>query len=70
MSNQILARGSSSSLSETPFKLIWDLEGTSISDDIQYSESYVIDILKEAIDVYGLMGARRQVHSTVVECNF
>ena len=64
------APGSSSSLADKPYRIIWNLVHLDMSSGRSLKEKAVLDLLKEALTAYGLMGVRLQADSTHVTCNF
>lgn len=54
---------SSRSLSTNPFRIIWDLKKP--LDDF-----CSLSVLKEALNVYGYWGIKKQIPNTIVEFNF
>lgn len=62
-----LAAESSSKLSDTPFKRIWELVEVCQRTDFSEPREKVISILKEALITYGYRGADRQISNTIVE---
>jgi hypothetical protein len=66
-----LAEGSSGMLNDSPFRVIWELEGVSFpstGESIPLDE--VLPLLKEALAVFGFDGVNRQIPNTVVEFKF
>ena len=65
------ADGSSGMLNESPFRVVWDLEGIAFPvgappiprEDIE-------SVLKDALTAFGFDGANRQLPNTVVEFKF
>ncbi len=62
-----LAHGCSKSIKNKPFKLIWELAGFRPQGTIDKPHKDIINILKEALTVYGVDGANIQVPTTLVE---
>ncbi|WP_037588120.1 hypothetical protein [Stenoxybacter acetivorans] len=61
----------SPSFSDNPFQIVWDLLEIDASAVPKMPKTEVIDILKEALLVYGYEGAKYQkVPNTVVKFNF
>lgn len=54
----------STSLSDSPFKKVWELRGAASYD------SEILETLKEALTTYGYSGMRRQIPNTVVQFKF
>ena len=66
-----LALGSSSNMSDRPFKLIWELIDIRNRKGEEYrADEKTIKVLKDALSIYGLFGAFQQVPNTVVEFKF
>jgi len=65
-----VAQGSSPSLKERPFRVVWDLLRIQHPNGHATPTAEIIPILKEALTAYGYCGALQQVPHTVVEFNF
>lgn len=65
-----LADGSSPNFTDVPFKVVWDLVGLHPQIDINMPERQIVEILKEALTVYGHFGVHMQIPNTIVEFNF
>jgi hypothetical protein len=62
-----LVYGSSESLSDSPFKMVWELAAFRLQEEINMPRETAINILKEALIAYGYAGARKQIPNTIVE---
>ncbi|MCB1925930.1 MAG: hypothetical protein KDJ27_19700 [Gammaproteobacteria bacterium] len=64
------APGSSTSFSDSPFKVVWGLVRINISGNEDVLRSAVMAALKSALAAYGYRGVHRQVENTLVEFSF
>ena len=62
--------GTWSSFSDSPFHIAWNLIDVDTTHAPEVSRSQVVQLLKEALAVYGYGGVRRQVPNTVVTFKF
>lgn len=62
-----IARGTSLSYSDQPYKLIWELASFWPSEHKIEQRTEIINLLKDALTAYGAEGVRRQVADTIVE---
>ena len=65
-----LADGSSGNLDSDPFFRVWDMAFLEIPGHLKNKQKEVIDILKEALRVYGYRGVSKQRPNTIVKFNF
>lgn len=65
-----LANGSSADLNNVPFKIVWDLVGVHLQIGTDISEKQIIELLKEALTVYGYLGIHKQVPNAIVKFMF
>ncbi|MEW8693466.1 MAG: hypothetical protein AB2535_20725 [Candidatus Thiodiazotropha endolucinida] len=65
-----LAKGSSPNTNDQPFKRIWGLIGVHPQEGVSKTQKEIINILKEALIVYGYFGVHHQVSNTIVKFNF
>jgi hypothetical protein len=64
---EIDSNGGSGNLGDDPFKKVWELAALRPNEDINMPRETIINILKEALIVYGYSGARKQIPNTIVE---
>ncbi|MCG8066907.1 MAG: hypothetical protein JAY84_03525 [Candidatus Thiodiazotropha taylori] len=64
------AKGSSENVQDNPYIIIWDIVKYYAQSDIQYSKDEILLLLKDALNVYGLLGVYRQVPNTSIAFNF
>lgn len=62
-----IARGTSLSYSDQPYKLIWEMASFWPSEHKIEQRAEIINLLKDALTAYGAEGVRRQVADTIVE---
>lgn len=65
-----LSTASSSQLSERPFRRVWSLAYLGVPFESSLAREQVVDVLKEALSVYGYRGADMQVPDTMVTFQF
>jgi len=65
-----LARGSSPSLNDVPFKKVWELARLQHPQGLQIPRDEIIPVLKDALVAFGYNGVHKQVPDTVVEFRF
>ncbi|NOR71049.1 MAG: hypothetical protein GQ532_15355 [Methylomarinum sp.] len=65
-----LAGGGSHSYKEKPYIKIWDLVSIESSAHIQVEHQSIIQLLKEALMIYGDSGANSYVDDVIVKFNF
>jgi hypothetical protein len=62
--------GESIKFSEVPFIIVWDLISIKPDHLHQMAREQVIEVLKEALTVFGYDGARKQIPNTIVKFGF
>ena len=65
-----LGAGRSTKFSDNPYIIVWNLISFKPVDLYKISREEVIQLLKDALNVYGYAGARRQIEHTIVKFNF
>ena len=65
-----LAKGSSSNINDVPFRRVWELVGVHPQQGFRETHERIIELLKEALTIYGFFGVHKQVPNTIVEFNF
>lgn len=53
-----------------PFKIRWEMVATHFQNDSKLSKEEVTYALRSALEIYGYMGAYKQLPNTIVECDF
>jgi hypothetical protein len=61
---------SSRKFSESPYIRVWDLISIENTEIDEADRSEVINFLKDALEVFGYDGARRQIQDTLIKFNF
>ena len=65
-----LVEGTSQNLDDRPFNMVWNLGYVKMPQDLAHDQREVLDIVKEAISVYGYRGVKQQVPETRVVFDF
>ena len=64
------AAGTSVNTNDSPYRQVWDLVSLSIPEGLDVPREGLIQILKEALTTYGLLGVYKQVPNTISDFNF